>query len=363
MKKILYYCQYQLGIGHLARTYNIIREILALGHSVVLIRGGMPIDFGFPHKNLTTLQLDPLQMKPYTNEVFSPLLKNIQEVWDARKYQIISIKNIRFDSLVTELYPLGRRPFNDEIISLINQTRQVNQNVNFFCSVRDIIVDDLSPQIFSILKEYDYDILVHSDSDLNQLNSDLFYNELRKKVFFTGFVTNRKGEHMKSRDRRVLVSIGGGSVGHELIGKVIEVGSKLKDINFLVVCGFNFPKEIFDRISSTTEKYDNIDIVHHVQNLETLMCECQLSISMGGYNTIMNLINTSTYGLVYPYNGNSEQYDRASYFESRGFLKVVTLESLTAEMILSSMSQAPSACNLNLSGAKNSAHYILKDIL
>jgi predicted glycosyltransferase len=84
-----------------------------------------------------------------------------------------------------------------------------------------------------------------------------------------------------------------------------------------------------------------------------------LSISMAGYNTCMDLLNTAVKAIVYPFRQNREQGLRAKKLESLGLVRVIERldEFLLAKIIQDAMaSPSPSpALPLNLAGAFNTS--------
>ncbi len=84
-----------------------------------------------------------------------------------------------------------------------------------------------------------------------------------------------------------------------------------------------------------------------------------LSISMAGYNTCMDLLSTGVKAIVYPFRQNREQGLRARKFESLGLFRVIhELEvALLARTIQQALASPPLArdFDLNLAGARNTA--------
>jgi predicted glycosyltransferase len=60
-----------------------------------------------------------------------------------------------------------------------------------------------------------------------------------------------------------------------------------------------------------------------VEDFEGLLARSALSISLGGYNTAMNLLRARTQAIIFPFNGDQEQGLRAAAFEEKGYVRVV----------------------------------------
>src|SRR5215470_554677 len=109
MKRVAFYCQHVLGVGHLVRSTEIIRALCA-DFSVLLISGGEPVDgFRFPSE-VKVVSLPALQ----TDADFVELQvcnssRDIDEVRDARKAMLLSVlDDFVPDAFVIELFPFGR---------------------------------------------------------------------------------------------------------------------------------------------------------------------------------------------------------------------------------------------------------------
>ena len=72
------------------------------------------------------------------------------------------------------------------------------------------------------------------------------------------------------------------------------------------------------------------------------MQRCSLSISLGGYNTVMELLSSGSQGLVYAAepNGDNEQMLRIRSLVSRGILRELPGESLASGQLTSLIAEA-----------------------
>lgn len=93
------------------------------------------------------------------------------------------------------------------------------------------------------------------------------------------------------------------------------------------------------------------------------LAAADLSISMGGYNTSMNLLACGVPALVWPFGLNREQRLRAQRLAERGALKILDEEDLQhdrlARIIMQSLSEKhPGKLDINLDGAANTARWL-----
>jgi predicted glycosyltransferase len=90
------------------------------------------------------------------------------------------------------------------------------------------------------------------------------------------------------------------------------------------------------------------------------LANADLSISMAGYNTCMDILSANVSALVLPFPQNREQAMRARKFAERGILDIVkdlTPESLAAQIqkSLADLRSGSVERFINISGAENTA--------
>jgi predicted glycosyltransferase len=93
------------------------------------------------------------------------------------------------------------------------------------------------------------------------------------------------------------------------------------------------------------------------------MAAADLSISMGGYNTSMNLLTCGVPALVWPFEFNREQRLRAQRLAERGALKILNDEDLQhdrlARIMVQTLSEThPGKLDIDLDGAAHTALWL-----
>ena len=107
----------------------------------------------------------------------------------------------------------------------------------------------------------------------------------------------------------------------------------------------------------------NIQIRRFTKDFLSYLLAADLSLSMAGYNTCMNILVTRVPALVWPYPQDREQGLRANRLARMGALSVLaesdlhpaTLSKLVARRLEQS---PPPAIGINLNGALNTAEYL-----
>jgi predicted glycosyltransferase len=112
------------------------------------------------------------------------------------------------------------------------------------------------------------------------------------------------------------------------------------------------------------ERQPNVQFARYTPDLLPYMRRAALSISMGGYNTIMNILSSGTRAIVFPYtaNGDQEQYIRAEKLHALGVVEMIhpgVLEPLRLSCIIRAvLEKKPAARNWRMDGAEESARAI-----
>ncbi|MHA1108843.1 MAG: glycosyl transferase, partial [Alphaproteobacteria bacterium] len=171
-KRVLFYVQHLLGIGHLKRAATIARAAQAAGLDVTLVSGGNPVP-GLALGGADLIQLPALRA---ADKYFKVLLDEHDREWDdafkdrRRELLLDCFAEIRPHVIVTELYPFGRRQLRGEILALLDAARATTPRPIIACSVRDILVEPPKPErITEMLDriESHYDaVMVHGDPAL-----------------------------------------------------------------------------------------------------------------------------------------------------------------------------------------------------
>ncbi|MGD2187785.1 MAG: glycosyl transferase, partial [Desulfobacterales bacterium] len=121
--KILFYCQYVWGMGHLFRSVAVARALS--DHQVYLVAGGREVDIKIP-EHVSLVRLPGL----YMDEHFTTLIpedpeKTVEAIQRQRKEILFSLcEKHKPDLLIIELYPFGRTLFGFELQPLLDSIHQ-----------------------------------------------------------------------------------------------------------------------------------------------------------------------------------------------------------------------------------------------
>ena len=330
MKKVVFYCQHLLGIGHVTRSLSIVNE-LARDFAVTYVQGGPEVPLK-PVPAVRLLQLAPLLMREHDSSLYDPAEKeSVADIFAARATALSQLAQEKFDAVVIELFPFGRKKFGPEVLAFIAALKETNPSVLVITSVRDILVEKSdsstrNQKIVNLVKEHFHAVWVHADSRLIRFGDTFpLESEIAEKIVYTGFVAEPPRAASGVRSKKILLSLGGGSVGEELYRAAALVVPLFPEFEFQFVLGPYTDPNLAKELNGLG---DLVQVSGLLTNFEEVLSTSALSISMAGYNTVMNLLNTKTPALVLAYGANHEQNMRARLLEQRDYLKVIAPEDL-----------------------------------
>ncbi|MGL1932617.1 MAG: glycosyl transferase [Desulfotalea sp.] len=362
--KIAFYCQHILGIGHLRRSLTICESLLHAGHQIYLILGGPKTEID--EKKINIIQLPGL----YMDENFTGLMPcepslNLEETKAKRKTILYNffLKEAP-DIFITELYPLGRKAFRFELEPVLKGMRNGDiKPAKCFSSVRDILVEktedreQFEQRAVNSLNKYFHGLLIHSDEEIIKLSETFAAtSQISIPCYYTGFIAPKSvTAQLLSENKRPLViaSIGGGNVGSKLLKAVCEVAKEEKNIDFKIFSGRYSENTFIDELKAIAP--DNLQIEGFSSNFQEEICRADLSISMAGYNTCMNLLRAGIPALLLPFKQNREQELRIQKLGTIAPLTILTdtdlAPTLLLEKITTCLKKSKVHVNVDLNGA------------
>ncbi len=222
---------------------------------------------------------------------------------------------------------------------------------------------------------------MHGDERLQRFEETFSRaGELTCPVVYTGFVAPEEREKESGApagDTRsgpaIVASVGGGKFpeGYRVLEAVIRAAQVLQDRiphEFRVFAGPLVPPEVYQRLEGLARGLHNVTLSRYTPSLAAQMRRAELSISMGGYNTIMDILSTGVRALVLPLTSEKEreQAMRVAALRKLGVLEALRPETLAPEplaaAIVGALQMTPNQISLNLRGAENTAR-LLKQFL
>lgn len=379
--KIIYYCQHVLGMGHYFRSLEICKAFK--GHEVILVSGGAPMNMPVP-EHVQEVGLSPLRMDPDFSRLESdPDFGTVAHVKSVRQQTLYNLFLRECpDLFMVELFPFGRKAFGFELIPIFDGIRQKRLcQSRVVCSLRDVLVekkDTLSyeSRVLAALNQWFDALLIHSDSRIVKLDETFSrMADIRIPVVYTGFVTPRPLETDRaavrsklgiSDDSRLIVaSAGGGKVGFALLDAVILAFENMTigtDAYLQVFTGPFLENDAFSSLQGRGT--DRIEVSRFTSDFPAYLCAADLSVSMAGYNTCMNILAAGVPSLVWPFSQNREQRLRAERISEMGGMRILEDADLDpkhlAELMTLNLSRRVCpAVSADLDGAVHTVNWIL----
>ncbi len=355
--RVVFYCQHVLGVGHVFRSLEIVKGLAP--HEVILVTGGAEVGFT-PPANMVRERLPGLMMSP-DFKTFIPLeteADDVDEVLSRRLARFEAIMDqYRPDVFLVELYPFGRRKFGFELLPVLRGVSVGRWGpCKAVCSVRDILVEKDDPakyvsRVNPVLNDYLDAVLCHADPTVVRLEETYpGLAGIRSPVHYTGYVARRpepgSGAALRREldiaidERLVILSTGGGSVGGELLEAGLRAALLLEKTHPHRLCVFTGPycrDEDFAWYRTLAEQDSRITVKRFTSRFPAYLDAADLSVSLGGYNTTMNLLATDTYGLILPFAQNREQRMRTEKLEQLGVVGMLQAADLAPEVLASRM--------------------------
>ena len=379
--KVIFYCQYVWGMGHLFRSIELVRALA--GHDVVLVAGGREVDVKLPG-HVTLVRLPGLYMdEQFTTLISEDDAKKVDDIQRARKEILFSLlEKHQPDVFMIELYPFGRTKFGFELQPLLDEIRQGQfGEIKVVCSLRDILVEKKDPleyeeRVLNLLNTYFDLLMIHSDEQLLTLDETFSrMDDIRIPAIYTGFVSPKANPAAGRAIRRelgigpeeklIVVSAGGGRSGYALLSRVLDAYHLMDRSDRIRIEMFTGPfRDPAEFKKLTAKSIDGIRIRHFTKRFLGYLSAADLSVSLAGYNTCMNILATRIPALVFPYSKQREQPIRVEKIKNFIPMKILRdrdieseqLSRYIQEMLLES--RPPGAVPINMDGAENSAIYL-----
>ncbi|SHJ10134.1 glycosyltransferase family protein [Halodesulfovibrio aestuarii] len=393
--RVVHYCQHVLGMGHFFRSLEIDKALV--DHEVTLVTGGTPLSITYP-PHVQVIELPPLSM----DEEFGAFIRTDKDgskhILSEAELEIIklqrtdilteTLKALQPDVFLIELFPFGRKQFSFELMPVLELAKQnAFPNMYTICSVRDILVEKTKQQQFeervlSILNSYFDAVLVHTDPKVITLDATFpRINEITIPIYNTGYITPLPHDLCPEAVREslsitpdtpfILGSIGSGSVHPEIMQQLAAASILLNRTTphrLLISTGPFMQPDARTRIQELCAPYPHITVTDFISDFITHLSAADLSLSMAGYNTTMNLLAVDTFGLVFPFDQNREQRMRSTSLEKLGALKILEQKEMEPDRLSAILEQyvntpaPPPQHYVDLQGAMKSVR-ILEQLL
>jgi predicted glycosyltransferase len=350
---ILMYSHDTYGLGHIRRTLAIASQIRGQNTNI-LILSGSPIVGRFDFPPRVDFVRVPGMIK-VTNEEYLPLSIKIDAKQALRIRQAIitgTAKTFQPDLFIVDKAPLGLKR---EIVPTLQWLRRCRPRAKAVLGLRDVMDDGESTRkdweekgVYEILDRYYSEIWVYGNRELyDPIREYNIPEPISRKIVFTGYIPRampkpaqvrevRRDQGLNDDDKLVLVTTGGGGDGYGLLDTflaMLENGKERPPFRTIVVGGPFLPKRQRQEIAARARRLQ-IRFYRFHRHLERIMGAADLVVSMGGYNTVSEILSLGKVCLIVPREQpRREQLIRAQVFHERGLVDYLTWPELAVETL------------------------------
>jgi len=365
-KRVFFYVQHLLGIGHLRRAATLSRALAAAGFDVLVVSGGAPVpglDLGAARfHQLPPLKAADASLRDLARLDGTPLDDAFRAL---RTRELIGLMQAEGpDVIVTEQFPFGRTRLRFELLPLLETAKVLPRRPRVLASIRDVLRDTVSAariaETVEIFDSYFDGVLIHADPRLVDLEmSFAAWSHIKDRAHYTGYVAEQALAPAVAGDGKgeVVVSVGGGAVGGPLLHAALAARpqTSLADRTWRLLLGANLDATERARLDGQSRK--GVIVEPARTDFTTLLSNAALSISQAGYNTVVETLACAQRAVLVPFatERETEQKRRAENLARRGMVQMVEPGELTDGALAAAVERAlagPSlrsfpACNID----------------
>ncbi|MBI3499697.1 MAG: hypothetical protein HY058_20565 [Proteobacteria bacterium] len=339
-KRVLIYSHDTFGLGHLRRCQAIAHALVAHRQDLsVLILSGSPIIGSFDFRARVDFVRVPGVIKLRNGE-YTPLNLHIDiEETLALRASIVRHTAEIFDPdlFIVDKEPLGLR---GEVGSTLTMLKA--RGIPLVLGLRDVMDEPaaLAPEwerknVLPALRDLYDAIWVYGLPEVcDPLTGIDLPSSVRDKMQYTGYLrrTVPSGPQptpaAATRDRKpyILVTTGGGGDGDGLIDWVLSAYEQFPDLPLraLLVFGPFLQADLQAEFLKRVARLRNVEAITFDSHLEALMARAEGVISMGGYNTVCEILSFDKRAIIVPRTvPRMEQLIRATRFQEMGLVTML----------------------------------------
>lgn len=375
---ILMYSHDTYGLGHIRRSMAIANHLRDKNTNVLILTGS-PIVGRFPFPQQVDFVRIPGMIKKTNDEYQSLSIRIEQEHALSIRTNIIlaTAQTFQPNLFIVDKEPHGLKR---EVLPTLEWLKEKSPKTTSVLGLRDILDDaDVirkdwqEKEVYSSLSSLYDQIWVYGNKQIyNPITQYQIPEEIQDKVTFTGYIQRKNlPDSIRARTRKqfrildddifILVTTGGGGDGCEVLDHYLAMHDYYPTslpLKTIMITGPFMPKSQRKEIDRHARLHGIKTMPFH-HKLEEMMHAADLVISMGGYNTICEILTHKTPALIIPREWpRREQLIRATCLKERGLLDFIPWTQVTPQLlrekifsIIGDRKQYINAmCNFKLSG-------------
>jgi len=349
---ILMYSHDTYGLGHIRRTMAIANHLRDKNTNILILTGS-PIAGRFSFPQQVDFVRIPGMIKK-TNDEYQPLSIRIdpEQALSIRTNIIkATAETFRPNLFIVDKEPLGLKR---EVLSTLEWFKEFSPSTRSILGLRDILDDSAvirkdwqAKNVYSYLEKLYDEIWIYGNKEIyDPVEMYRMPESLHDRIKFTGYIPRkqlgqknkasvRKRYRILDDDKFILITTGGGGDGAEVLEHYIAMHNYYPTslpFKSIIITGPFMPKKKRTQFRKRAQRFGIKTIPFHPK-LEELISAADLVISMGGYNTICEILTQQTPSLIIPrQTPRKEQLIRAQRLKSKGLLDFIPWDEVTPQL-------------------------------
>ncbi|MBI2276825.1 MAG: glycosyltransferase [Dechloromonas sp.] len=376
MKRILVYSHDAYGLGNIRRMLEITNHLVASDTDIsVLLISGSPMVHAFRIPARVDYIKLPCVARSEKGEAVVKSLGMSYEDTIRLRTNVIMMAAIDFDP---DLVLVDKKPFgiSNELECALTMLRKRVNKPKCVLLLRDILDEpettiaqwDKAKYHQSIGEHFDQVLVVGTEEIFDAPKEYCFPESTARKVRYCGYIERpapRKSPQqvrddlgMKDDQPLVLVTAGGGGDGYQMMDTYLRglVTRPTRSFQTLLISGPEMSPAQREDIFALAERVGGVMVREFSDDMMSCMNAADVVISMGGYNTVCELLTLKKKTIIIPrVEPVAEQWIRAERMERLGLLRAIHPHTLTPELLIAAVEEELSRDNV-----VNSALYQFK---
>lgn len=263
-----------------------------------------------------------------------------------------TVEAFKPDLFIVDKEPLGLKK---EVLPTLQWIRAFLPDTKTVLGLRDILDESAvvcndwkTRDVYRYLDELYDEIWVYGNKNIyNPITEYNIPALIQPKICFTGYIPRklwsqgirkkiRKRYRIMKEDIFILVTAGGGGDGCELLDHYLSMHDFFPTslpFKSLMITGPFMPKSSREKIKNRAKQYGIKTQPFHPR-MEQLIAAADLVISMGGYNTICEILSQRTPALIIPRETpRKEQLIRAEKLSEQGLIDYLPWSTVSAQLL------------------------------
>ena len=373
--RLIVYSHDSFGLGNIRRMLAICEYLIDnVPEMSILILSGSPVLHSFRmHPGLDYIKLPCLGRDRVGKIAAKYLGTEVDETVKLRSNLIkTAVADFKPDLFLVDKKPYGLlgelKPTLDYLKVFLPQTKLVLLLRDILDAPQVTIKDWQNNAYYDAIESlYDKVLVVGMPEIFDLIQEYQFPPNTAKKVDYCGYIRRKPGCKKVNlvrqelaigpEEKLVLVTPGGGGDGYRLVNNYLLGLAHLPsrhNIKSLIVCGPEMPLAQRQELEQLARENPYIQTMEFSDDLASYMEAADVIVSMGGYNTVCEILSYSKRAVVVPRNQPvEEQLIRAQKMAEFGLFKTVHPEHITPKLLIEAVLEQLNSENNHLPAVSN----------